>query len=64
MIGELLAAIEARLADHDLAGLREVTELAEAAAHTVGLAEPRVTSGVLGKYARSVGSASRGAVTA
>ena len=26
--------------------------------------EPRVTSGVLGKYARSVGSASRGAVTA
>jgi trehalose/maltose hydrolase-like predicted phosphorylase len=44
MIGELLAAVEARLADHDLTDLREVVELAEAAAHTAGLAEPRVTS--------------------
>jgi trehalose/maltose hydrolase-like predicted phosphorylase len=43
-IGELLAAVEARLAGHDFTALREVVELAEAAAHTAGLAEPRVTS--------------------
>jgi hypothetical protein len=43
-IGELLAAVEARLADHDFTALREVVELAEAAARTAGLAEPRVTS--------------------
>jgi trehalose/maltose hydrolase-like predicted phosphorylase len=43
-IGELLAAVEARLAEHGLAGLREVVELAEEAAREAGLAEPRVTS--------------------
>jgi trehalose/maltose hydrolase-like predicted phosphorylase len=44
MSGELPAPVEARLADHDFGAVREVVELAEAAAHTAGLAEPRVTS--------------------
>ena len=43
-IGELLAAVEARLAEHGFADLREVVDLAVEAAREAGLAEPRVTS--------------------
>ena len=43
-IGELLEAVEARLAAAGLRGLAEAVELAEAAAAAAGLPEPRVTS--------------------
>jgi trehalose/maltose hydrolase-like predicted phosphorylase/hydroxymethylpyrimidine pyrophosphatase-like HAD family hydrolase len=43
-IGELLAAVEKRLRDAGIDGLREAVELAEEAAREVGLAEPKVTS--------------------
>jgi len=43
-IAELLEAVEARLHEAGLDGLREAVELAEAAARGAGLAEARVTS--------------------
>ena len=43
-IGELLAALENRLAAAGIAGLPEVVEIARAAAAQAGLADPRVTS--------------------
>jgi len=43
-IAELLAAVEARLREHGLDGLRAAVEVAEAAALEVGLPDPRVTS--------------------
>jgi trehalose/maltose hydrolase-like predicted phosphorylase len=43
-ITELLAAVEARLRGAGVAGLPEAVELAEAAARTSGLADPRVSS--------------------
>ncbi|HEX5949819.1 MAG TPA: glycosyl hydrolase family 65 protein [Actinomycetota bacterium] len=43
-IGELLEAVEGRLAAAGLRGLPEVVEVAEAAAHEAGLPDPRVTS--------------------
>jgi trehalose/maltose hydrolase-like predicted phosphorylase len=43
-IDELLAAVELRLHAAGLAGLREVVELAEAAARETGLEAPKVTS--------------------
>ena len=43
-IGELLAALENRLAAAGIAGLPEAVEIARAAAAQAGLADPRVTS--------------------
>jgi len=43
-IAELLPAVEARLREHGLDGLRAAVELAEAAASEAGLRDPRVTS--------------------
>jgi trehalose/maltose hydrolase-like predicted phosphorylase len=43
-IGELLAAVEARLRGHGLDGLRAAVELGEAAAAEAGIADARVTS--------------------
>ena len=43
-IGELLAAVQARLRGAGLAGLGDAVEVALAAARTAGLADPRVTS--------------------
>ena len=45
-IGELLEAVESRLAAAGLTGLAEVAALAEAAARGAGLRDPRVTSDV------------------
>jgi dihydroxy-acid dehydratase len=58
----------ARLCDGDVVRIdvatRRVDVRADLAARTPARLEPRVDTGVLAKYARSVGSASRGAVTA
>jgi trehalose/maltose hydrolase-like predicted phosphorylase/beta-phosphoglucomutase-like phosphatase (HAD superfamily) len=43
-IGELLEAVEERLREVGLAGLREAVALADGAARNAGLADPRVTS--------------------
>jgi trehalose/maltose hydrolase-like predicted phosphorylase/hydroxymethylpyrimidine pyrophosphatase-like HAD family hydrolase len=43
-IAELLAAVEVRLREAGLDGLREAVSLAEEAARNVGLSEPKVTS--------------------
>ena len=45
-IDQLLAAVEARVGAANLAGLPEVVELAQRAAHAAGLGDPRVTSDV------------------
>ena len=43
-IGELLAAVQARLRDAGLTGLGDAVEIALTAARSAGLADPRVTS--------------------
>jgi trehalose/maltose hydrolase-like predicted phosphorylase len=43
-IGELLAAVEARLREHDLDGLQAAVQLSEMAAAEAGLTDARVTS--------------------